>query len=169
MSERDNKDLLFPPLFSEALSGNFALTTTAHDRVKSLRELACTAFALGTINVTDYETDHCGFSYRPTWAPNVEATVICERFGMASASQPGIADHTTLKAKSLILIGAGGKEDLSVHNREVENEQGYTEAGLLVVRSFTKLIEAPLQLGQEFEQVQKIITQQAQDFFDKAS
>lgn len=163
------QELLFGGPLYEALSGEFWAPTDPAGRIHTLGHIARSAFDEGDVVVGGYDPNHMGFSYRPEWAPNIEATLICERYSVEfDDMRPARLIGRIFRAESLVLLEINGDQDFSVHNRLKDNS-GACDNRLQVVRNFVKIADVPTHDEVQLACVKSFIAQNAQEFFDLVS
>lgn len=162
--------LVVRPLFMDALSGGFEPLSDPQGRTHTLGRLAYASFTKGDVVMDGYDDEHFGVTYEPSWAPGVEATVICKQF--SAVTYPIGAANTVQQSaqlESLRLKDAAGAEALDLHNATTLSPHTICRDGLVIIRNFREVSQTPLLLGDDLNMAQRLATEQAQDFFDKVA
>ncbi len=159
------ENLVVRPLFIEALSGGFEPLSDIEGRTHTLGHLAYASFIKGDVVMNGYDDEHFGVTYEPSWAPGVEATVICKQF-VANPDLAGSGSSSAL-LENLFLKDTDGSENLRLHNAVTMNRERICRDGLVIVRNFREASQTPLILGDDLNIARRLATEQAQDFFDQ--
>ncbi len=155
---RNQYEILTDPSFADALSGEFTPQCDEQNRTHTLGRLMIAAMHKGEIDKED--AGYIFLDYRPSWAQSVEVSVGC----LAINSKLNI-----LRADSLELSTDSAAVNFSFCPQRITNQNDVRQHLLSVVGpagSDFPAYEFELAPTSNSDEIQKVVSQRAQQFFD---